>query len=108
MAAMKKSMSKGSGKGPGKGPGKGNGMKPMKETAGGVTRTISGSDTTYTYSPKTVGGMMSKKQAESRFNKSYDARSEAYKKKIAPQRSLLSRGYKFINDMANTPSPKKK
>jgi hypothetical protein len=52
--------------------------------------------------------MMSKKQAESRFNKAYDARSEAYKKKTAPQRSLVSRGYKFINDMANTPSPKKK
>jgi hypothetical protein len=107
MATTKKSMSKGPIKGPGKGT---TTMKPMKDTAGGVTRTISGSDTTYTYSPKSVGGMMSKKQAESRFNKAYDERSESYKKKTTSKSSpsLRDRGYKFINDMANSPSTKKK
>lgn len=88
MAAMRKTMTKGPIKGAkkttttkGNGDGK---MNPMVEKAGGVTRTISnrGQDTSYTYSPREVGGMMTKKAAEARFNKAYDARSTAYKKSM--------------------------
>ena len=118
MAAMRKPMTKGPIKGPkktttGKVNGNGNGDgkgKPMTEKAGGVTRTISnlGQDTSYSYRPREVGGMLSKKDAASRFDKAYDARSEAYKKKTPAKPSLVSRGYKFINDMSNSPSTKKK
>ena len=116
MAAMRKPMTKGPIKGPkktttGKGNGNGDGKgKPMTEKAGGVTRTISnlGQDTSYSYRPREVGGMLSKKDAASRFDKAYDARSEAYKKKTPAKPSLVSRGYKFINDMSNSPSTKKK
>lgn len=99
MAAMRKTMTKGPIKGAkkttttkGNGDGK---MNPMVEKAGGVTRTISnrGQDTSYTYSPREVGGMMTKKAAEARFNKAYDSRSEAYKKSIkkSPSYSLTDK-----------------
>lgn len=83
MAAMRKPMTKGPIKGAKKTT-TGNGDGKMTEKAGGVTRTISnrGQDTSYTYSPREVGGMITKKAAEARFNKAYDARSAAYKKNV--------------------------
>lgn len=99
MAAMRKPMTKGPIKGPKKtttGNGNGDGKgKTMTEKAGGVTRTISnlGQDTSYSYRPREVGGMLSKKDAASRFDKAYDARSEVYKKssKVKSSPSIMDR-----------------